>query len=64
MGAGRSVDSWRLVAGPSDPPPRHDRPERPGEPGGLLRRDPRGDRRSQAEALTDLLWHGMRHRRN
>jgi hypothetical protein len=27
MGAGCSVDSWRLVAG-CDPPPRHDRPER------------------------------------
>jgi AcrR family transcriptional regulator len=27
--------------------------------GGLLYLDPRGDWRSQAEALTDLLWHGM-----
>jgi AcrR family transcriptional regulator len=31
---------------------------------GLLHLDPRGDWRSQAEALTDLLWHGMRHRRD
>jgi len=31
--------------------------------GGLLYLDPHGDWRSQAEALTDLLWHGMCHRR-
>jgi hypothetical protein len=32
--------------------------------GGLLYLDPHGDWRSQAEALTDLLWHGMSHRRD
>jgi AcrR family transcriptional regulator len=31
---------------------------------GLLYLDPRGDWRSQAEALTDLLWRGMSHRRD
>ncbi|MGH3588229.1 MAG: TetR/AcrR family transcriptional regulator [Pseudonocardia sp.] len=29
---------------------------------GLLHLDPRGDWRSQAESLTDLLWNGMRRR--
>jgi AcrR family transcriptional regulator len=28
---------------------------------GLFHLDPRGDWRSQAEALTDLIWHGMGH---
>ena len=32
--------------------------------GGLLYLDPRGDWHSQAEALTDLIWHGMCHRRD
>jgi AcrR family transcriptional regulator len=31
---------------------------------GLLHLDPHGDWRRQAEALTDLLWHGMCHRRD
>ena len=31
---------------------------------GLLHLDPRGDWRSQAEALTDLLWYGMCQRRD
>jgi AcrR family transcriptional regulator len=31
---------------------------------GFFHLDPRGDWRSQAEALTDLLWHGMRQRRD
>ena len=31
---------------------------------GFFHLDPRGDWRSQAEALTDLLWHGMRNRRD
>jgi AcrR family transcriptional regulator len=31
---------------------------------GLFHLDPRGDWLSQSEALTDLLWHGMSHRRD
>ena len=31
---------------------------------GLFHLDPRGDWHSQSEALTDLLWRGMSHRRD